>query len=87
MTAFMTSTAEEVRHTAHLLGWTVNTDRNEDTFVYGSNMLQVEYRRDGSIELAKRYTFFKIDDVQFEEATPPRNKKEKVLAWLAILSS
>jgi hypothetical protein len=79
--------ALDLRSAAHLFGWEVHVDehRKEDTFIFGPNMLAVNYRRDGTVDQAYRYLFYRIDKPKLQEKTPLRSKKSTILAWLAGL--
>lgn len=80
----MTSDAE-IRETAEILGWKVSaTQVRKDTFLLGQHMIAVDYKRDGSVDQAARYLFYRINDLHLEETLiGGRYKKAKVIGWLA----
>lgn len=74
-----------LRDQAKLFRWGVHVDRNrrEDTFICGENMIAVNYKADGSVREAQRYTFFRADDLHIQEHASGGNKKATILSWLA----
>lgn len=78
---------KEIRDHAKLFGWTVHADdhRLEDTFVHGEHMVAVNYRKDGTVDQGTRYVFYRITDPQLQEHAAGRNKKSRVVSWLAGL--
>jgi len=77
--------ADILRDNAAVLGWERHHDRAGDTFLRGENMVTVNYRRDGSVDNAKRYQFFTINNVVFAEEAV-RDKRQKVVGWFAEFS-
>lgn len=79
----------EVRHHAKMFNWGCFSDdyRRQDTFVLGPNMVTVDYRKNGCIEAASRYEFYRIDEPRLVETASDRNRKSEVLAWLASLGN
>lgn len=81
------STALDIRGRAQMFNWDTHTDRHGDTFIHGENMITVDYRRDGAVDVGKRYRFFKITEPRLQETTPAQGKKSTVMTWLTILGS
>lgn len=73
---------EDIRHHARLFDWKCHHERQADTFVHGSSMVTVDYRRDGSVDQANRYEFYKVTNPELQESTGPRHKWSRVVAWL-----
>lgn len=81
------SSATEIRETAEVLGWQMSVSGpRKDTFLLGSNMLAVDYKRDGTVDQASRYLFYRINDLHLEETIHGRYKKEKIIGCLARFS-
>lgn len=79
----MTTAATDIRTHAKMFGWNTHTDPHHgDTFIHGEHMVAVNYRRDGTIDTAKRYSFWNINDLRLQEVAPEKHKKTAVLAWL-----
>lgn len=77
--------ADTLRDRAKILGWDTHCDHSGDTFLRGENMVTVGYRRDGTVDNAKRYHFFTINNVVFAEEAV-RDKRQKVVGWFAEYS-
>jgi hypothetical protein len=77
----MTDARTRIRQDAELLRWhRTPGDYGTDIYVLGSRAINVEYRRDGSVNWAKYYADYRA---QVFEWAPDRHKKEYVLSWLA----
>lgn len=74
----------DIRAHAEMFNWQSHLDRQRqaDTFVRGANMVTVNYRRDGTVEEAYRYEFYKVDSPQLRETAGNRHKWSRVVAWL-----
>ena len=81
------SATREIRDLAATFGWEAHTDdsRHQDTFLHGEHMIAVDYRRDGSVQDAKRYEFASIMNPRLRESTRGQDKKGDVERWLIKL--
>ena len=78
------STRDTVTAHADLFGWAVTTaTHNTANYVRGDKAILVDYSRDGSINTADLYHFYRLDDLHLMDRAGSRHKKEKVLSWLA----
>lgn len=77
------SAREEIRARADLFGWELSGQIEHDILVKADEMIDVEYRVDGSVNAATRYWFFSIDNLKIRDTTRDVHKKTAVIAWLA----
>jgi hypothetical protein len=75
-----------LRDHARLFGWDVHAEPRRDTYLHGENFVAVDYRRDGGVLNASRYTFYAITNPVLAERAR-RNKRLIVLSWLAEYGS
>lgn len=82
----MTAT-QELRDLARMFSWSAHVDeaRHSDTFICGQHMVAVDYRRDGAVEVGRRYEFASVKDLRLRELTGSRNRKDDVRNWLISL--
>lgn len=83
------SAQQEIRTHAEMFGWECHADRQrrQDTFVHAGNMVAVDYRRDGAVNVASRSTFVTIEKLQVEEIAAAQHRRSKVIAWLVRFGS
>ncbi|WP_133259209.1 hypothetical protein [Mycobacterium colombiense] len=74
-----------IREHAQMFHWDCHQEFRRDTLVCGQHMVAIDYRRDGTIEEGRRYTFQKITDVKLQERTGPRHKRATIVSWLVNL--
>ncbi|WP_202376230.1 hypothetical protein [Mycobacterium intracellulare] len=79
----------EIRSHAQMFGWSCYHDRHrhQDTFVCGPNMVEVNYRKDGMVNVGRRFTFFRINSPKLEETTGCRHKRSAIVSWLVSLGN
>lgn len=74
---------EDVRATAHLFGWGVNSYHDGDTLIRGEVYINVTYRKDGAIHSAEKRMFHSVEGVHPLLDVTYEHKKEAVLSWLS----
>jgi hypothetical protein len=79
------SAAEDIRHKATLLGWSINTfPDGGDVLVRGDKYITTFYSKTGSVVSAQRRQFASLAGTHILlEQTGDKHKKERVTAWLA----
>ena len=71
-----------IRQDATLLRWDQQPgDYGTELYIQGNQAINVDYRRDGSVNWAKLYPDFR--NVEVIKWAPNKHKKEYILSWLA----
>ena len=73
----------EIEETARLLGWSFSRDGDNVVMWRGAQSIQARLSVAGGVVEARRYKFFRVDDLRLEGIAHGKNKRTTVVAWLA----